>query len=103
MTVDFITLCRAPNRRLTKRIEEDGAISGYDLVKRVDLSEIVLADLPHFAAVLHWLAPQQDTAIVRGRVRDTGRVRGVRRLLHHDFETNDPPTLIEAPHSWLGL
>jgi hypothetical protein len=42
-------------------------------------------------------------AVVRGDILDPARTRGVRRLLHGDRETGDPPTLRDVSRRWLAV
>jgi hypothetical protein len=99
---DAITVLRARGRRLAKLIGRDGSITSYDdAAKHFDLTVIPVDGLDHLEEDLQRLLHQHDRCIVRGRIADLGRTRGVRRLLHPD--ENDPATLAEVPRRWLAL
>jgi len=97
-----ITICRARGRRLAKLIRP-GAIVAYDNARLFDLHSRPVADLADLHRLLLILADRPDCAVVRGAIADPGRVRAVRRLLHADPATGDPPSLAEVPRQWLAI
>jgi hypothetical protein len=103
MSGDSITILRARGRRLAKSVRADGDIEGYDSAKTVDLFEVKIADLAALEAVLRQLQHRRDCCVVRGGIADHSRVKRVRRLLYHDPESGDEPTLREMPRRWLAL
>jgi hypothetical protein len=100
---DTITVLRAHGRRLAKAVNADGSIEDYDLVRTVDLAEVQVEGLAGLGALLQRLAAHRDCCVVRGRIADASRVKGVRRLLHRDTESGDEPTLREEPRRWAAL
>lgn len=100
---DELTILRARGRKLCKTIRADGSIVGYDNAKTFDLSERSVSKLADFHTVRRELATRRDCAVVRGGIADPSRTRGVRRLLHEDRKTGDPPTLLDVPRRWLAL
>jgi hypothetical protein len=100
-TPDTVTIMRATGRRLAKRIERDGSVTGYDLAKIVDLIPQPIADLTALGDLLAHLAHRRSYAILRGAPIDPNGSQGVRRLIHAD--PDDAATLRENPRSWLAL
>jgi hypothetical protein len=100
---DGITIVHARGRRLAKTVRADGEIEGYDSAKTVDLFAAEIADLDALGSVLRRLEHDHDHCVVRGGIADPSRVKGVRRLLHHDRDSGDEPTLCEMPRQWLAL
>jgi hypothetical protein len=96
---DGITIVRAANRRLCKVVHSDGTIDDYQGARLVDLIEREFEDFDGLARLLTQLASRRDAAVVRGAPADPTRTRGVRRLVHADPETGDPPTLVECSRS----
>jgi hypothetical protein len=99
---DTITVCRA-RRRLTKLIDADGRVTGFDNARLFDFIGCAVTDLAHLARLLAYLAGRADCCIVRGGVIDPTRAHAVRRLLHPDPQTGEAPTLHEVPRWWLSL
>lgn len=100
---DTITILRARGRRLAKLIAADGTITGYDSARTFDMTERPVADLADLRGLLDHLLHQPDQCVVRGAIADTGRTRGVRRLIHPDPKTGEVPTLRDVPRRWCGL
>jgi hypothetical protein len=100
---DSITILHARGRRLAKVISADSSITDYDSARLYDLSVVELAGLEALESLLRRLAHRPDCCIVRGTIADPSRTRKVRRLLYHDRETDDPPTLRDEPRRWLAL
>src|SRR4051794_19441353 len=98
---DTITVLHARGRRLAKRILPAGAIEDYDGARHFDLVEIPVAGIDMLQEDIARLIRQPDRCIVRGKIAEVGRSRGVRRLLHQDGA--DRPTLIDVPRRWLAL
>jgi hypothetical protein len=100
---DCITICRSRHRRLAKLIRPGGVLEDYDFARTFDLFEVALADFASLGSLLCRLQSRPDCAVVRGRIIDPARARGVRRLVLPDHETGDQPTLRDVPHRWLAL
>jgi len=100
---ETITVVRSHGRRLAKAIRVDGSIEDYGGVRTVDLGEVEIDGLEALEAVLRRLEHRRDCCVVRGGIADPSRVKGVRRLLYHDRESGDEPTLREMPRRWLAL
>ena len=100
---DSVTILRAHGRRLAKTIHADGSVTDYDSARLYDLSTVEIAGLQELESVLLQLVHRPNCCIVRGAIADPRRTRKVRRLLHHDRETGDPPTLRDEPRRWLAL
>lgn len=100
---DSITVIRSRHRRLAKLVRPSGLIESYDAACIVDLIERPVADLDDLARVITILLSRPDCAVVRGRVVDPTRSRGVRRLIYADKKTDTLPTLQEMPRWWLAL
>lgn len=98
---DSLTVLHAQGRRLAKLIARDGGIVSYNSARIFDLAEIPIDGIDHLEEDLRRLLRQPDRCIVRGRIAEIGRCRGVRRLLHP--EGDDPASLIEVPRRWLAL
>jgi hypothetical protein len=100
---DSITILHARGRRLAKAVRADGEIEGYDSAKTFDLFEVEVTDLNAIESLLRRLEHRRDRSVVRGGIADPARVKGVRRLLYRDPESDDEPTLCEVPRRWLAL
>lgn len=98
-----MTLVTARGRRLCKTRYADGRVEDYDAARILDLDTIQAHDLATLAALLHDLAGRHDSCVLRGAISNRTRARAVRRLLHPDPVSGDPPTLAEAPRAWLAL
>ncbi len=100
---DSVTVLRALGGRcLAKRVLPDGGFADYDRAWRFNLYRRRIADLAALADLLADLAPRRTFCVVRGSVADPTRMCDVRRLVHPDPETGDPPTLVAAPRCWLA-
>lgn len=100
---ESLTVLRARGRRLAKLVHPGGVVDGYDATRTFDLAAVDVPDLDALRALLGKLLPNRDCAVVRGAILDPRRTRGVRRLVHRDPETGDPPTLRECARRWLAL
>src|SRR5688500_16400669 len=87
----------------TKRIKagvNEIAIIGYDRAKHLAAAEVNFGDI----AGLHALLARQDRRprefVIRAALRP-GLIPGrVRRTLHRDPETGEPPFFVAAPRAW---
>lgn len=98
-----VTVLRARGRRLCKTVLPDGTVLDYDQARHFDLFALPVVGLVGLERQLDRLVRRPDCAMVRGAPADPGRTRNVRRLLHHDPETGEAPTLRETPRRWLAL
>ena len=104
MTGDSITVLRcAPQLRLAKVLKADGSFIDFDCPRHFSAQEHVVADLAGLVKGLRTLQSQPQQCVVRGALVDGPVARGIRRLLHHDPQTGDQPTLREAPRLWVAL
>jgi hypothetical protein len=103
MNPDTITILRSRGRRLAKLLLPDGTAQGYDNAKSFDIFVRPVRDLDALAYLLGRLLRRPDCMIVRGGITDPARTSGVRRLVHPDARTGEPPTLREQSHQWLAL
>jgi hypothetical protein len=103
ITPDTLTVIRARGRRLAKLIRTDATIQGYDDAKHFDLFTVQVGEMVVLYRLLQQLLYRPDCAVVRGQIADPDRVRHVRRLLHQDPKTREPPTLREVPRAWLAV
>lgn len=81
----------------------NGVIDGYDDCKTVDLYDMSVDGLGGLEELLRELQSRWDCAVMRAGIADPARTRGVRRLLHPDTESGEPPSLVDRPRSWLAL
>jgi putative DNA primase/helicase len=100
---DSITVVRSRGPRLAKLVHPGGVVDSYDACRTVDLFDVSVDGLGALEEALRELQSRWDCAVVRGGIVDPARTSGVRRLLHADSDTGEPPTLVDVPRQWLPL
>lgn len=101
---DCITVLRARHGlRLAKLLHADGQVDGYDRVRTVDAFTMDVSGLGALHVLLHRLLLRPDCCVVRGELLAGDRAVGIRRLLHPDKDTGEPPTIRDVPRPWLAL
>jgi hypothetical protein len=108
VTACSVTVLRCdPARRATKRVTKglDGQIQidGYDLGKYVAVTEHPVGGIAELARVLDNVAANSATFVVRAEPRPRIDRTRCRRLLHPDPQTHDSATFRDMPRQWVIL
>jgi hypothetical protein len=100
---DYITVLRAEGKRLAKLHKADGTCVDYDSSYHYDATTVPVSGLPDVLALLRWLLPRPNRCVVRGALLAGSRADRIRRLVHHDAEKGDAPTMQAVPRRWLAV
>jgi hypothetical protein len=96
-----VTLATAPDRDLSKQRHANGTVRDYDRPYLFNLASAGVNNIAELEALLRDLLSRADTCVLRGRVLDPARTRGVRRLVHP--RVGAEPTMADAARSWIAL
>ncbi|WP_043367503.1 hypothetical protein [Belnapia sp. F-4-1] len=94
---------QAPGARLCKIIRPGADPVPAQLPLRYDMHPAAVRTLGELEGLLARLAAARDCCIVRAAPADPARVLMVRRLLHHDPETGEVPTLRDVQRALVAL
>lgn len=94
---DTLTVLRSQGRRLAKRWNDDGTISGYEDAARFDSHEVVVKDINDLAAALVDIEQDPLACVIRGRA-PTPQRGALRRSVG-----KDGGVFADAPHHWVMI
>jgi hypothetical protein len=99
-----ITIIECPlNFVMAKTRMRDGTVRGYDRARTFDAIEVPVDDLHNLGRILEQLSADPRKCVVRGKLVNGPKARGIRRLLHGDRKTGEAATLRPQAHWWLAL
>lgn len=100
---DSVTILRCARQLRAAKVIRPNEIIDYSTAKTFDGFTATVGNLDDLDKLIARLTEAPRLCIVRGELVAGRRAAGIRRLVHQDPETGEPPTLREAPRRWLAL
>jgi hypothetical protein len=100
---DSVTVLRCARQLRQSKIIRPNEIIDYSTAKTFDGFTATVGNLDDLGKLIARLMESPRLCVVRGELVAGRRAEGIRRLVHQDPETGEPPTLRDAPRRWLAL